>query len=186
MINIYYNMMINNAKAYLESCKEKNEDPEITIFNFSETLAILTGKLKEDIVCDISGIRFCSVNDISKYEGLIIMDDSSENLEIPRGIQIIESIDKCEYQVRNNKKVLIVGRNSDIINSRNVGIMANVILADSPPNNELKITGNSLLESSQININPSEFKDGKTIRREIRASKRKANKKHGNRRIRKS
>jgi len=167
-------MMINNAKPYLESCREKDEEPEISIFNFSEILAICTGKLKEDIIYDISGFNFKTIDDVSKQEGKMLVIASSDNLEIPREIQIIESIEKCEYQVKNNKQVLIVGNKSEFLNKQNVGIMANVILANCPsPLNTLKIEDHSLIEQSQININSSEWKDGKTIRRENRANKRK-------------
>ena len=61
--NIYYKMMINNAKQYL-----KNTDPNATIkstddkplnaFDISNVLSIVTGKLKEDIIIDlIKGIE---------------------------------------------------------------------------------------------------------------------------------
>ena len=48
-------MMINNAKAYLKTFDPtKQIEMEITIFDISEVLAICTGKLKEDIVLEIS------------------------------------------------------------------------------------------------------------------------------------
>lgn len=49
----YYRMMINNIRAYFDKEKDKNIDIEIDCFEFSEILAICTGKLKEDIVIDI-------------------------------------------------------------------------------------------------------------------------------------
>jgi hypothetical protein len=55
MENLYYQMMINNAKAYLKTFDPtKQIEMEITIFNISEVLAICTGKFKEDIVLEIS------------------------------------------------------------------------------------------------------------------------------------
>ena len=53
MDNVLYNMMINNAKEFLkENNSEENEG--INAFRISEVLAICTGKLKEDIVLELS------------------------------------------------------------------------------------------------------------------------------------
>lgn len=63
MENIYYKMMINNARTYL-----KNQDPDakfssiedkpLNAFEISNVLSIVTGKLKEDIVIDlIKGVK---------------------------------------------------------------------------------------------------------------------------------
>lgn len=61
MENIIWKMMINNAKVHLRSIKESDmTDPEnqpITVWQISEVLALLTGKLKEDIVLEIVGNR---------------------------------------------------------------------------------------------------------------------------------
>jgi len=51
-MNPYYQMMINNARNYL---RKEHEDPNdvINAFEISQVLAVLTGKLKEDVLQDI-------------------------------------------------------------------------------------------------------------------------------------
>lgn len=55
MNNPLYDLMIANAAAYLKNLTlEDKLNPEtITIWQISEVLALLTGKLKEDVVLDI-------------------------------------------------------------------------------------------------------------------------------------
>lgn len=48
----YYKMMINNAKEYLKNVDTLSEDC-LTAFEFSEILAICTGKLKEEVIIDL-------------------------------------------------------------------------------------------------------------------------------------
>lgn len=48
----YYEMMINNAKEYLKNADTLSEDC-LTAFEFSEILAICTGKLKEEVIIDL-------------------------------------------------------------------------------------------------------------------------------------
>jgi hypothetical protein len=57
MENPYYKMMINNARAFVRSSKNQEDVDRISIFEISEVLAICTGKLKEDIVIEISGLK---------------------------------------------------------------------------------------------------------------------------------
>jgi len=57
MNNPYYQMMINNAREFVKSNKYQPDiENQISIFEISEVLAICTGKLKEDIVIEISGL----------------------------------------------------------------------------------------------------------------------------------
>ena len=57
MKNTYYQMMINNAREFIKSNKNQSDvENQISIFEISEVLAICTGKLKEDIVIEISGL----------------------------------------------------------------------------------------------------------------------------------
>lgn len=49
---MYYDMMVKNAKAYLKNSNKEDNDT-ITAFELSSSVAILTGKLKEDIISDI-------------------------------------------------------------------------------------------------------------------------------------
>jgi hypothetical protein len=49
----YYEMMLRNAKEYLKNANTLSEDC-ITAFEFSEILAICTGKLKEEVVIDLT------------------------------------------------------------------------------------------------------------------------------------
>lgn len=48
----YYELMINNAKNYLQNADSLDEDT-LDAFKFSEVIAICTGKLKEDVVIDL-------------------------------------------------------------------------------------------------------------------------------------
>lgn len=48
----YYQMIINNAKAYIENVDALSEDC-IDAFRISEVLALCTGKLKEDILIEL-------------------------------------------------------------------------------------------------------------------------------------
>ena len=57
MENPYYKMMINNARAFVRSSKNQEDVDRISIFEISEVLAICTGKLKADIVIEISGLK---------------------------------------------------------------------------------------------------------------------------------
>jgi len=58
MENPYYQMMINNARAFVRSNKNQADvENQISIFEISEVLAICTGKLKEDIVIELSGLN---------------------------------------------------------------------------------------------------------------------------------
>lgn len=54
MDNVLWNMMMNNARVHLNSINpEKPTSDDIDVFRISEVLAILTGKLKEEIVIEI-------------------------------------------------------------------------------------------------------------------------------------
>ena len=54
MDNILYKMMVKNAKIQLDSQNpEKPKKDDFNIFNISEVLAMLVGKLKEDVIQDI-------------------------------------------------------------------------------------------------------------------------------------
>lgn len=58
MENIYYKMMINNAKQYLKNVDpnapiKSIDDKPLNAFDISSVLSIVTGKLKEDIVVDL-------------------------------------------------------------------------------------------------------------------------------------
>lgn len=48
----YYQMMINNAKAYIKNVDPLNEDC-IDAFRISEVLALCTGRLKEEILLEL-------------------------------------------------------------------------------------------------------------------------------------
>lgn len=61
MNNPLYQMMIRNAAVYARSFKatdsiEKKND-QVSIFEIASVLAIVTGKLKEDIVVEISNVK---------------------------------------------------------------------------------------------------------------------------------
>lgn len=51
MENSLWHLMISNASHFL--LKQSAQNPEISIFEISDVLAICTGKLKEDIVAEI-------------------------------------------------------------------------------------------------------------------------------------
>lgn len=74
-------MMINNAKAYLSS-KNPLDTEGLSVFDISASLAILTGKTKEDIALEISGVipkpSIQSTPSHSDYKNQII--DSVNNL----------------------------------------------------------------------------------------------------------
>ena len=53
MDNILYRMMISNLKEYLRNSDPNNQDV-INAFRISEVLAIATGKLKEDIILELT------------------------------------------------------------------------------------------------------------------------------------
>lgn len=58
MENPYYQMMINNARAFVQSNKDQMDvENQVSIFEISEVLAICTGKLKEEIVLEIAGVN---------------------------------------------------------------------------------------------------------------------------------
>lgn len=55
MENLLYDLMITNAAVYLKNLTidDKLNPETITVWHISEVLALVTGKLKEDIVIDI-------------------------------------------------------------------------------------------------------------------------------------
>lgn len=58
MENNYYKMMINNGRVYLKNQDQYAkfsdlENKPLDAFEISNVLAIVTGKLKEDIVIDL-------------------------------------------------------------------------------------------------------------------------------------
>lgn len=55
MKNPLYDLMITNATVYLKNLNidDKLSSETITVWHISEVLALVTGKLKEDIIIDI-------------------------------------------------------------------------------------------------------------------------------------
>lgn len=53
MENPLWKMMIKNAKTHIKSFDPNKNSELITVWQISEVLAMLTGKLKEDIVLEL-------------------------------------------------------------------------------------------------------------------------------------